>query len=363
MHSSEERGETMAKKIVIWLFCLVLGGSFLVFNIFSRQLSGDNHENRLLTSLPEVFQGSLSGLPGRLDQFIADNSPFRYQLTALDAAIDYTLFGSSQSDQVLPGKDGWLFYKDGPDAAHPVANYQGLPETFDSEETLAAAAASLQNLSDTLARSGCTLVLDLAPSKDRVYREFMPDAYPVVNEENRTDRFAAYMTEHTTVAVSWPYAELRAEVLRRMEAGESNLYFKTDTHWNHAGALIGLDGALSAAGLDAVDFARYELGDNGIQTGDLANVAALYTVLPEERDLAALNYMELYQSDPRTVGVVGDSFSGYYVQYLEQRFAGCWYQAPETMTPELAAAPGCDVLIFSVTERNLDMLLGLLGQF
>ena len=63
----------MTKKIVVWLFCLILGGSFLVFNIFSRQLSGDNHENRLLTTLPEVFQGSLSGLPGRLDQFMAPN--------------------------------------------------------------------------------------------------------------------------------------------------------------------------------------------------------------------------------------------------------------------------------------------------
>lgn len=353
----------MAKKLVIGLFCLVLGGSFLVFNIFSRQLSGDNHENRLLTTLPEVFQGSLSGLPGRLDQFIADNSPFRYQLTALDAAIDYTLFGTSQSDQVLPGKDGWLFYKDGPDAARPVANYQGLPETFDSEDTLAAAAASLQRLSDTLAENGCTLVLDLAPSKDRVYREYMSDAYPIVNEENRTDRFAAYMTGHTSVAVSWPYEELCAEVLRRMEAGESPLYFKTDTHWNHAGALFGLNGALSAAGLAAVPFDEYQLSDNGIQTGDLANVAALYTVLPEEHDLAAVNYMDLYAADPRTVGVVGDSFSGYYVQYLEQRFAGYWYQAPETMTPDLAAAPGCDILIFSVTERNLDKLLGLLGQF
>ena len=353
----------MAKKLVIGLFCLILGGSFLVFNIFSRQLSGDNHENRLLTTLPEVFQGPLSGLPGRLDQFIADNSPFRYQLTALDAAIDYTLFGTSQSDQVLPGKEGWLYYKDGPDAARPVANYQGLPETFDSEETLAAAAASLQRLSDTLAQKGCTLVLDLAPSKDRVYREFIPDAYPIVNEENRTDRFVAYMTENTSVAISWPYEALRAEVLRRMQAGESILYFKTDTHWNHAGALFGLDGALSAAGLEAMEFSQYELVDNGIQTGDLANVAALYTVLPEEHDLVAVNYTELYPSDPRTVGVVGDSFSGYYVQYLEQRFASSWYQAPETMTPALAEDQGCDVLIFSVTERNLDKLLTILGQF
>src|SRR5699024_575506 len=164
----------MAKKWLIGLFCAILGGSFLVFNVFSKQLSGDNHENRLLTTLPSVLQGPLSGLIARLDSFFVDNSPFRYQLIALDAGLDYILFGTTQSDQVLTGRDGWLFYKDGPDAAHPVANYQGLPSTFDSEETLAAAAASLQRLGDTLAARGCTLVLDLAPSKDRVYREQMP---------------------------------------------------------------------------------------------------------------------------------------------------------------------------------------------
>ena len=272
----------------------------------------------------------------------------------------YILFGTTQSDQVLTGQDGWLFYKDGPDAAHPVANYQGLPSTFDSEETLAAAAASLQRLGDTLAARGCTLVLDLAPSKDRVYREQMPAGYPIVNEENRTDRLAAYLAEHTTVPVNWSYAAVRAQALADPD---TLLYFKTDTHWNHAGALFGLDGALAAAGVETLPFSAYELGDNGVQTGDLANVAALYAVLPDEHDLAAVNYAALYQADPRTVGVVGDSFSGYYQLYLQQRFAGSWYQEPETLTPELAAEPGCDILILSVTERNLDLLLTLLGRF
>ena len=350
----------MAKKWLIGLFCAILGGSFLVFNVFSKQLSGDNHENRLLTTLPSVLQGPLSGLIARLDSFFVDNSPFRYQLTALDAGLDYILFGTTQSDQVLTGRDGWLFYKDGPDAAHPVANYQGLPSTFDSEETLAAAAASLQRLGDTLAARGCTLVLDLAPSKDRVYREQMPAGYPIVNEENRTDRLAAYLAAHTTVPVNWSYAAVRAQALADPD---TLLYFKTDTHWNHAGALFGLDGALAAAGVETLPFSAYELGDNGVQTGDLANVAALYAVLPDEHDLAAINYAALYQADPRTVGVVGDSFSGYYQLYLQQRFAGSWYQEPETLTPELAAEPGCDILILSVTERNLDLLLTLLGRF
>ena len=63
-----------------------------------------------------------------------------------------------------------------------MANYQGLAELNDSAEVLAEASAGLQILNDRLAENGCTLVLDLTPSKDRIYREYMPDGYPIVNE-------------------------------------------------------------------------------------------------------------------------------------------------------------------------------------
>ena len=130
----------------IGVFCAVIGLAFPVFNIFSKQLSMDSHENRLMTGLPQVLQSPLRELPRNLDNFLVDN-----------------------------GKDGWLFYKDGPNAAQPMANYQGLAELNDSADTLAEASAGLQILSDKLAENGCTLVLDLTPSKDRIYREYMPD--------------------------------------------------------------------------------------------------------------------------------------------------------------------------------------------
>ena len=159
----------------IGVFCAVIGLAFPVFNIFSKQLSMDSHENRLMTGLPQVLQSPLRELPRNLDNFLVDNSPFRYQFVLVNAGLDYALFGTSQSDQVLPGKDGWLFYKDGPNAAQPMANYQGLAELNDSADTLAEASAGLQILSDKLAENGCTLVLNLTPSKDRIYREYMPD--------------------------------------------------------------------------------------------------------------------------------------------------------------------------------------------
>ena len=39
----------------IGVFCAVIGLAFPVFNIFSKQLSMDSHENRLMTGLPRTF--------------------------------------------------------------------------------------------------------------------------------------------------------------------------------------------------------------------------------------------------------------------------------------------------------------------
>lgn len=342
------------------LFCGAAGLSFVGFNLLSPWISLDNHENRLLTGLPEVLSSPPRELLTNLDTFLVDNSPFRYQLVLLSAGTEYRLFGTVHSDQVLAGKDGWLFYRAGPDPARPLADYQGLPDRNDSEEALAAAAASLQRLSDTLAAGGCTLVLDFAPAKERLYREYIPDGYPIVDERNRADRLAGYLTANTTVPVHWCNADLREYILQNDAPA---LYYKTDTHWTHAGALFSLDGMLAALGLPVQPFGEYKFAPGYAHTGDLANVAALYTVLPEEPELTAVGYDALFTQDPRTVGVVGDSFSEYYMPYLGARFAGSWRQALDGLSPALAADPGCDILILEATERNIDTLLALLQAF
>lgn len=137
------------------------------------------------------------------------------------------------------------FTRTAPPLPSPVANYQGLTDINDAPRRLAQASAKLQILNDRLAENGCTLVLDLTPSKDRIYREYMPDGYPIVNEENRTDLLVDYLQSHTTVPVNWPYQELRRQA--RLNP-DRLLYYKTDTHWNSIGALYGLDGIFDALG-------------------------------------------------------------------------------------------------------------------
>ena len=345
---------------LIGMFCAVIGLAFPVFNIFSKQLSMDSHENRLMTGLPQVLQSPLRELPRNLDNFLVGNSPFRYQFVLVNAGLDYALFGTSQSDQVLPGKDGWLFYKDGPNAAQPLANYQGLAELNDSADTLAEASAGLQILSDKLAENGCTLVLDLTPSKDRIYREYMPDGYPIVNEENRTDLLAAYLQSHTTVPVVWRYDMLRSQARQN---ADRLLYYKTDTHWNAVGALIGLDGIFEALDMPTRPADSYPVEAGGTTTGDMANVAALYASLPAEETYVVPGYDRMFEKDSRAVRVIGDSFSEYYMPYLQARFMNSWREHIDTFTTDVAEHPGCDILILEFNERSLDKLLAILEQF
>lgn len=332
--------------IFIALFAGGLGLAFPVFNIFSRQLSMDNHENRLLTTLPDVLSQPLGQLPDELNTFLADNSPFRYQLVVANAVLNYRVFGTVESDQVLMGKDGWLFYKDGPDAATPVANYQGLVRM--NESRLAELAQNLQQLSDAFAENGGTLVVSFAPSKDLIYPEYMPDNYPVLSQVDLTRQVADYLGANTTVHISY--------VPEKLQQAKSivPLYFKTDTHWNHAGALLALDDVLARADAENQRPQDYDFHENGTQTGDLANVAALYTLLPADTDYYPANYAPA--RDQRSVIVYGDSFSEYYMPYLNAMFDNAWRDSLSNLDSSTLAGCGADIVILEANERSFDTL-------
>lgn len=66
----------VAQALFITIFCAVLGLSFAVFNIFSKQLSMDSHENRLMTGLPQVLQSPPAGTKPQSGQLFCGQFPF-----------------------------------------------------------------------------------------------------------------------------------------------------------------------------------------------------------------------------------------------------------------------------------------------
>jgi hypothetical protein len=95
----------------------------------------------------------------------------------------------------------------------------------------------------------------------------------------------------------------------------------------------------------------------------MANVAALYASLPAEKTYVVPGYDRMFEKDSRTVRVIGDSFSEYYMPYLQARFTNSWREHIDTFTMDVAGHPGCDILILEFNERSLDKLLAILEQF
>ena len=87
----------------------------------------------------------------------------------------------------------------------------------------------------------------------------------------------------------------------------------------------------------------------------MANVAALYASLPAEETYVVPGYDRMFEKDSRAVRVIGDSFSEYYMPYLQARFTNSWREHIDTFT--------CDILILEFNERSLDKLLAILEQF
>ena len=350
----------LAKYLFVAVFCGVIGLSFLVYNLFSTRFSTDKHENRLRTQLPQTLQSDPRWLPQTLNLFMEDNAPFRFQLTWVNAQLDYILFGTSQSKKVLPGKDGWFFYKENEPSARPLAQYQGCADTLDSAAVLAHTSAKLQMIHDRLQESGCTLVLDMTPDKSCIYREYLPAGYPIVSEENRTDCLAAYLKSHTTVPINWRCSLLRSQA--RLYP-DRLLYYKADGHWNALGALLNLDGILEELNLPTRLPTEYQPIPVGTLTGDMAYATSLYDSVPDETCWQISEYETMFPADSRTVRVFGDSFGEEYMPFLQCRFAQAQWERLEYFDASLLDNPNCQILILECNERNLDKLLDIVENF
>ena len=78
---------------------------------------------------------------------------------------------------------------------------------------------------------------------------------------------------------------------------------------------------------------------DGTTTGDMANVAALYASLPAEETYTVPGYAQLFEKDDRAVRVIGDSFSEYYMPYLQTRFTNSWREHIDTFTMDVVDHP------------------------
>jgi len=194
--------------------------------------SGESHENRRLAtrpSLPRNFHEATL-YSDRWLNFYRDHFGFRNTLIRGVALTRFHGLGSDTDGRVLVGRDGWLFLR--ADGDQNFIAFRGLNPL--SEDDLDAWQHVLEQRAAWLAARGIPLLVVIAPNKETIYPEHLPDEVSPIRPPSRLDQLIEHLRQtHSPVHL----LDLRPALLAVKSSGR--LYFKTDTHWNDQGAYVG----------------------------------------------------------------------------------------------------------------------------
>ena len=366
-------------RIVFLALCLaILGGPLLMTPVhFDKGDFGSGP--RVIHPFPRLDRhlASWTAFPAAFEAFYNEHFRLRGFYMRLYAYAMWDGFHVSPSSKVLVGRDGWLYYNDVTDN-DPIATYQGTNLLTDAQ--VEAARSALAAWRDWLQARGIAFVVCVAPEKTSIYPEYLPTGFATHTSRTRIDQLLAACAGPDGVEI----VDLRGPLLQAKETNPLPLYFRTDTHWNAAGASIGAGALLQAlharlpaiAPLAAADFPT-ELqpappGDLakmiGVPTG-LRDWTAAYpprsdtvvkTVSPEQGVVVvAQDRPGLSPPLPRAL-FFRDSFSSGLIPFLSPDFSRAVYIWDHQLDPRLIEKEKPDLVVLEMVERYFSRTVDLL---
>jgi len=209
----------------------------------------------------------------RMDAF---NSHFGLRSLLIHGhALALTALHASPSPTVIRGRDGWLYYAD--DSA--IEDY--VSATPLSSEDLTAWRTAVVATRDALRARGVAYVLTFAPDKHVIYPEHLPETVHRLRSQYRFEQLSAYLRATTDVEV------VDLETPLRTAKGGEQVYYRTDTHWNDAGAFTGYTALLTAAarqlpGLEVLPRCAFKTSTATEPGHDLAVMLGIETAVTEQ---------------------------------------------------------------------------------
>lgn len=318
---------------------------------------------------------------GQLTKIYADNFPLRDDMVRARNRIWMAATGQPPLRTVLKGQNGWWFYNDEMD----MEDWMGL--TAYDEEEIAGHVRTFLARREWLAQRGVALLVVIAPNKSTVYGEHMPVGMRRFKEAKRLDRLAEAFTE-----AGIPFLDLRPALFAAKAVRQS--YWKTDTHWNEWGALVGCSAIVERLrerfpAMPALDPAGYEALPVKTPGGDLPGMLLLEDLYPEDnvamrpraphrakdapvpptwKDPAAMTAGRAAIiktiDDPRLPKAVifRDSFSQMAIPFLSERFSRAVYIWDHRFHVKVVIAEKPDVVIYEAVERYQHAIFAPEGQ-
>jgi len=328
---------------------MCLGVFFLPGVLTVVQKSNNTDEARALAPFPSFSIRTVlgSGYFTEMDNYLSDHFGLRqYFVTTYGRAL-YSL-GVSAHDNVLVGKNNWLFIRE-----HAIEQVTG--QNMYSNDELVTLANNIEEYKKIVEENDAVFYFFIAPNKHSIYPEQLP-AYISVADYTSTDQLIEYLRDNTDIAVIDVRAELRAE------KETYTLYYHTDTHWNDYAGYIATKKLYSYIdGVDVVPLEDFDILTPETTTGggDLARLMGTKGYMYENH--VGLNRKEavdekITASGPRIL-LFADSFSEAMMQFVHPHFSYVGYERRKLFIPGRITDETPDIVVLEVVERNLWRLL------
>ena len=353
--------------LIILIICPVI-----LFLLFGKYIHSENNENRALKEMPAFSVFDISSYPSEFEAFFEDNLPFKNSLVLVNSYINYKVFKTSNSPNVIVGRDGWLFYKGAQNfGENPVADYQGSNLYTDAE--LEIIAENMQAAKEALESRGIKFALLLIPNKERVYDKYMPASYGEAARNNRMEQVADYLVRNTDIRV----VNITEELKEYAESpGNGRIYYKYDTHWNHTGAYIAAQIMGRELGFELPDISSLTENLVDAPSMDLAVQLSMQSVLNEGkiavyegftyRNIKSTTNEAVTEFNFRDISadaggekllILGDSFSGTLGRYMSAGYEETYAIFNNNYTAKILDEYKPDVVVFETVERFIDKML------
>jgi hypothetical protein len=358
-------------RIVALLFAIGIAwpGLALVFT-WDRALT--RFENRPTAPWPRP---SLTrAFPPAFDRAFSDRFGGRDTLVRVHHGGLLRVFGVSSLNTVMVGNDDWYYWlgEDG----HSLDRHFRQTMEFPQAEVDGTVKEFIRR-SEWLASKGIAYVVVVVPDKFTIYPEHLPSWVVRSARPTPYDRVRDALARDGTVA----FVDLRPALLAAK--ARERVYFKTDSHWNFNGAIVGYGEIMRVAQqklgarLSAVAPVKRPPYVPGVDyySGDLMQMLGLPTRLGED-DVAPLGKVlgdaarcarradkgefpgfEFYVCDkpglPRAV-MLRDSMAISLIPLLSENFSRIVYVSSRALDRELIEREKPDIVIEEMVERSLN---------
>jgi alginate O-acetyltransferase complex protein AlgJ len=226
---------TNKSNLIITIFFCIFVFVPLILSFIFVDLETSLSEKRKLASFPKIPDKlmDIQKFPSKLESYYADHFGFRDHLVRLYKNFKYNI-GDSPSENLTIGKNGWLFLGSANESykkyGDPFGDIRG--KNLYTENELKKFARNISNFNNWLKQRGIYYIFVIAPNKHTIYNDKLPKYIDFKIGDTATDQLVKYLNENTSVTV----VDLRSSLLEGKKT--SDVYSKTDTHWNHHGANI-----------------------------------------------------------------------------------------------------------------------------